>query len=194
MKKHFEQGFGAAGILLVASAIVIVGVVAYVQLRSPEPKKSASPVPISAAVTPTVVPVNVVVPVSTSPAPLVYTGTVLAGTQSQLLDFTQADYDKAVASGNLVVLYFYASWCPICRAEFPVMQAAFNQLSQPNVVGFRVNFNDPQTDEAEKALAREFGVAYQHTKVFVKNGQRILKSPETWDQARYLTEISQAAP
>ena len=42
------------------------------------------------------------------------------------------------------------------------------------------------------ALAKQFGVAYQHTKVFVKSSTRILKSPEGWDRERYLTEINKA--
>lgn len=123
---------------------------------------------------------------------LQFVGTKLSGTSSPLLDFNKADYDKAVASEKLVVLYFYANWCPICRAEFPKAEAAFGKLTGDQVVGFRVNFNDDQTDDNEKALAREYGVAYQHTKVFVRNGQRILKSPEAWEEERYLQEIEKA--
>lgn len=121
-----------------------------------------------------------------------YSGEVLAGDESPLLVFNQADYDKAISEGKLVTLYFYANWCPICRAEFPKMESAFNQLSSDEVVGFRVNFNDNETNDNEVELAREFGVAYQHTKVFVQNGEQVLKSPEEWDMQRYLNEISNA--
>ena len=117
---------------------------------------------------------------------------MLAGTSAPLLDFTKADYDSAIKTNKLVVLYFYANWCPICKKEFPIMQEAFNELETDAVVGFRVNYNDDQTDDTEKNLAREFGVAYQHTKVFVKNGTRILKSPESWDDKRYDIEINKA--
>lgn len=121
-----------------------------------------------------------------------YTGTVLAGESAPLLDFTKADYDAAVKSDKLVVLYFYANWCPTCKAEFPVMQKVFNELSIDKVIGFRVNYNDNDTDSNEKSIASQFGVAYQHTKVFVKNDERILKSPEVWDDKRYETEINKA--
>lgn len=119
-----------------------------------------------------------------------YTGSVLAGEASPLLDFTKSDYDKAVASDKLVVLYFYANWCPICKAEVAnSLYPAFDSLTNSDVVGFRVSYNDSDTDKDEKALAREFGVAYQHTKVFLKDGKRVLKSPEGWDENRYLSEI-----
>ena len=121
-----------------------------------------------------------------------YSGAVLAGKSAPLLDFAKADYDAAVKTDKLIVLYFYANWCPICKAEFPVMQKAFNELNTDKVIGFRVNYNDDQTDNDEKNLAKQFGVAYQHTKVFVKKGQRILKSPEGWDEKRYDMEISKA--
>lgn len=121
-----------------------------------------------------------------------YSGAMLAGKSAPLLDFVKADYDAAIKTDTLVVLYFYANWCSICKAEFPITQEAFNELRTDKVIGFRVNYNDDQTDNDEKNLAREFGVAYQHTKVFVKNGKRILKSPEGWDDKRYDMEISKA--
>jgi thiol-disulfide isomerase/thioredoxin len=121
-----------------------------------------------------------------------YSGAMLAGKSAPLLDFAKADYDAAINTDKLVVLYFYANWCPICKAEFPVMQKVFNELTTDKVIGFRVNYNDDQTDTDEKNLAKQFGVAYQHTKVFVKNGQRILKSPEGWDEKRYDMEIGKA--
>jgi len=122
----------------------------------------------------------------------VYAGTVLAGVSTPLLDFQKADYDKAIQSGRLVVLYFYANWCPTCKAEFPLMQSAFNELTTDQVIGFRVNYKDNETDKDEEALARQFGVAYQHTKVFVRSGERVLKAPDSWDKARYTSEINKA--
>jgi len=115
--------------------------------------------------------------------------TILAGTSAPLYEFDKATYDAALASGKIIVLYFHASWCPFCVAELPRAQAAFNELTTNKVVGFKVSYNDDQTDATEKDLARQFGVAYQHTKIILKGGERVLKSPETWSKERYLSEI-----
>ena len=117
---------------------------------------------------------------------------VLAGKVAQVLDFNKTDYKAALKSDKLIVLYFYANWCPICREEVPKFYSAFEQLTTDKVVGFRVNYIDSATDGDEKGLAREFGIAYQHTKVFLKNNQRVLKSPEAWEKERYLSEIQKA--
>lgn len=121
-----------------------------------------------------------------------FMGTVLAGSVSPVLDFNQKDYAAALAAQKNIVLYFYANWCPLCKEEIPKFYAAFDSLKDPNLIAFRVNFKDSDTDADEVALAKQFGVPYQHTKVFVKNGVRILKSPESWDTARYLKEIAAA--
>ena len=121
-----------------------------------------------------------------------YSGAVLAGKASPVIDFNPADYQAALQSNKLIVLYFYASWCPICRAEVPQMYSAFEELNNPNAIAFRVNFNDGQTDGSEIELARQFGVAYQHTKVFLRNGNQLLKSTESWDKNRYMFEINKA--
>jgi len=121
---------------------------------------------------------------------VMYVGAFLAGSASPLLDFSKEDYEKAKQSDKLIVLYFYANWCPICKAETTdALYPAFNELTDEQVIGFRVNYNDSDTDDDEKMLAREFGVGYQHTKVFLRSGKRILKSPESWSKERYLSEL-----
>lgn len=120
-----------------------------------------------------------------------YQGSLLAGNTSPLLDFKKQDYDKALAANKIILLYFYANWCPVCRVEVPqALYPAFNELTESNIIGFRVNYNDDQTDADEKALAEQFDITYQHSKVILKNGKEVLKSLETWEKERYLEETN----
>lgn len=120
-----------------------------------------------------------------------YTGELLAGLSSPLLVFNQADYDKALANQKIIFLDFYANWCPICRAETPELYAGFDSLDTDRIVGFRVNYNDDQTDETEKALASQFGIIYQHTKVILQNGQVVLKTQDPWAREDFAEEVSE---
>ena len=121
-----------------------------------------------------------------------YRGEVLAGSleTSPLITFNESDYKKARASGKVVLLWFYANWCPTCQLELRDIKEAFNQFDKEGVVGFRVNYNDSDTDAVEKSLAREYGVAYQHTKVFIQADAQLMKTPETWGIDTYLEEFN----
>jgi thiol-disulfide isomerase/thioredoxin len=118
-----------------------------------------------------------------------YQGTVLAGDTTPYIDFNKADYDRAVMQEKTILLYFYADWCPSCRAEQAETEAAFDSLERDDVVGFRVSYRDSNVDTYEKDLAREHGITYQHTKVIIKDGERVLKAPDSWGKERYLEEI-----
>ena len=125
-------------------------------------------------------------------APFDPQGTVIVGSVSPFIDYNTADYDKALSEGRTVLLYFYANWCPICRVEIQDTEAAFRELTDPRIVGFRVNYNDDETDGDEESLARQYGIAYQHTKVILHNGAPSLKDGSTWSRDRYLQELRDA--
>ncbi len=73
------------------------------------------------------------------------------------------------------VLFFYANWCPTCIPADKDFSENVGKLPS-DVVVIRVNYNDDQTDEAEKSLAKKYGVTYQHTFVQIdKNGKEVAK-------------------
>jgi thiol-disulfide isomerase/thioredoxin len=118
------------------------------------------------------------------------TENILAGKTTKYLEFSQEKYEQALKDNKIIILNFYASWCPSCQAEQLEAYKAFNLLNNENVIGFRVNYKDSDTDSFEKEIAKQQGIAYQHTKIIIKDGQRVLKSPETWDSERYISEIN----
>ncbi len=114
----------------------------------------------------------------------------LAGKTSFYNEFNQQDYEKAISDGKIVYLEFYANWCPICRAQEPDLLDGFNKLTRDDVAGFRVNFKDDKTDEAEKALAEKYKIPYQHHKIVLKNGAVVIDSVDTWDSKTLVAELS----
>ncbi len=120
-------------------------------------------------------------------------GERLAGKASEYRTFTKTTYDEALADPTKVILLdFYANWCPICRAEQPVMLGGFDALTTHTLVGFRVNFKDNDTDADEKTLAEQLKVPYQHTKIFLKNGREISRSTDAWSAADFTAAVTAA--
>ncbi len=77
--------------------------------------------------------------------------------------FDQSKFEAAVADGKKVLLDFYASWCPTCRANEPIVDSAFDNYS--DIVVFRVDYDN----EAE--LKKEYSVSTQSTYLFLENGE-----------------------
>lgn len=84
----------------------------------------------------------------------------LTESAGQYADYVKSAFDQA--AGKRRVLFFYANWCPICRPADADIREHAMQLPA-DVAVFRVNYNDTDTDSDEKALAKEYGITYQHT-------------------------------
>ena len=60
------------------------------------------------------------------------------------------------------VLFFYAKWCSTCRPADANFMENKSRIPE-DVTLIRVNYNDDDTDQSEKDLAKKYGVTYQHT-------------------------------
>jgi thiol-disulfide isomerase/thioredoxin len=114
---------------------------------------------------------------------------LIGGGASRYYNWDRAKFDQAVADGKTVYLEFSANWCGTCKAQEPHLIAGFAELNDPNVVGFKIPYKDSDTTAEHTELAKQYGIAYQHTKVVLKDGKQVLKSPEAWDNVRFLAEM-----
>lgn len=74
----------------------------------------------------------------------------------------QAEWGETLTLSELVgpkpiVLNFWASWCPPCRRESPMLEAAWRRYRN-RVLFLGINFQDG--DEAARAFIREFGLTF----------------------------------
>jgi cytochrome c biogenesis protein CcmG/thiol:disulfide interchange protein DsbE len=60
--------------------------------------------------------------------------------------------------GKVVFLNFWASWCPPCRAEARLLEAAWQKYREQGVVFVGVNIQDEE--ESARAFLQEFGITY----------------------------------
>jgi hypothetical protein len=136
-----------------------------------------------------------IIPVITETTPIKeskkYEGTILAGTESVYLDFDEDDYQKALSEGKIIMLYFYADWSTNAMTEERAVIAAFNKLINPEIIGFRLNYDDERTTPAEAKLASDFKVSISPTKVIIKDGKVEIKSSTKWNENDYVRQLTQ---
>ena len=84
-------------------------------------------------------------------------------------DYSAAEVLAEQAAGQKVVLYFYAPWCPFCRAADADFKANPDKI--PAGVTVLKTLYDSET-----ALKQKYGVTYQHTFVQIdNNGNQVTK-------------------
>ncbi len=80
-------------------------------------------------------------------------------------DFTLQDLDgKAVSlsefKGKVVVIDFWATWCPPCRASIPGLERIHREYSPKGVVLLAVSLDDGGWDDV-KSFRQEYGISYR---------------------------------
>lgn len=62
--------------------------------------------------------------------------------------------------GQIVVVNFWTTWCPPCRAETPALQSAYEAYQESSVVILGVNLTDQDSLPDVKSFVQDFKLTY----------------------------------
>lgn len=65
-----------------------------------------------------------------------------AAVDFELIDIDEFQHKLSNYKGKVVILNFWATWCPPCRFELPSMERAWQQLKDKNVVMLAINIGE----------------------------------------------------
>lgn len=86
-----------------------------------------------------------------------------------LIHFNEESFDKALASGKVMLVDFWATWCGPCQRLGPVIESLAEDYEDEGVVIGKVDVDENQ------ALAVRYGVMNIPTVIIFKNGQEIAR-------------------
>lgn len=80
-------------------------------------------------------------------------------------DFTLDTLDGNVVTlselrGKVVVVNFWTTWCPPCRAETPALEKSYEQYKDSGVVILGVNLTNQDVIGEVESFVQEFGLTY----------------------------------
>lgn len=78
-------------------------------------------------------------------------------------------FEEALASGAPIVVHVYASWCPVCRAQRPVLEALAKDKAFEGVKFLAVDF------DKDKEFLRKHQVPTQSVILEFKNGKEVAR-------------------
>jgi len=115
-------------------------------------------------------------------------GELLVDDISPYIIYNDHDFEHAREHKKVIFLEFYADWCPYCRKLDPQIRETFANLDDPDVVGFRVNY-DKDVD-----VKKQYNVVYQHTHIILdRDGNVVYKGLETeWVDSTIVAVLNEA--
>lgn len=84
--------------------------------------------------------------------------------------FDQKAFDAAQAAGKPILVEVSAPWCPVCKAQAPILSRLNSEAKYKDLVRFDVDF------DSQKDLLRKFNVQKQSTLIVFKGKQETGRS------------------
>lgn len=84
--------------------------------------------------------------------------------------FDAAAFDEALKSGKPILVEISAPWCPICKAQKPILGKLLADPRYKDLTAFEIDF------DSGKAHVRKLGATSQSTLLVYKDGKEVGRS------------------
>ena len=81
--------------------------------------------------------------------------------------FSKDIYDVALKSGDTIVLFFHASWCPVCKKQEPLLTDIIDEKGYETFVALKVDYDQ------ERDFKKSLKVSRQSTIIVFKAGKEV---------------------
>ena len=86
------------------------------------------------------------------------------------IPFTADKFQAAQQAGRPILVDVFATWCPTCKAQAPVLEELAARPEYKGLTVFEVNFDN------QKDVVRNFGVRVQSTLIAFKGSKETARS------------------
>ncbi len=97
---------------------------------------------------------------------LLAAGPVLAAGQP----YDRATFDALQKQGKPILVMIHADWCPVCRAQAPIIDQLLKEKDFQPIAALRVDF------DKQKPAVRYFRAVRQSTLIVFKGGKEVARS------------------
>ncbi|MDP1605675.1 MAG: thioredoxin family protein [Rhodocyclaceae bacterium] len=98
--------------------------------------------------------------------PLLFTGLAFAAGTS----FDAAKFDALNKDGKPILVAVHADWCPVCKAQAPIVAELLKTAELKGITAFRVDF------DGQKDAVKRFKATMQSTLIVFKGGVEVGRS------------------
>lgn len=96
------------------------------------------------------------------------------------------DFREIIENNPYVLMEFYASWCPHCKAFYPVLETASEKLNEEGVVVAQTEI------DAFEDLANEYDIQSIPTITFFVDGNLVAETSGERDEQAVFDFVAQA--
>jgi len=86
------------------------------------------------------------------------------------ISYTQTTFNELQKDGKSILVIVYASWCPTCRVQAPILEELLAEKEFNSITGLLVDF------DTQKNILYKLNVSKQSTLIVYRGGKEIARS------------------